>query len=216
METSNDNNYQQILSKRDILFLTSFCLLYSGFKSSFEHNSFRKNLFPSAISCWDSRHFLRKTDQNFKFVWNIGYGDSYLEFPFHHSKIFGLHALLHDAVGAKKTQCRKGPGYCYMVGRGSNSSFLGQVTGLLTFFNVKLLLLSILNTVEFMSCVFCILKDIELADINVFKELEGLNDGNVLRYSFCPPRKLRTHKASFLVFIKIALNWVLQWLFGLQ
>ena len=66
---------------------------------SFEHNSVRKNLFLSACFCWDSRLSLRETDQNFKFVGTIGYGDSYLDSVSRYSKVFRLHAKLLDAAG---------------------------------------------------------------------------------------------------------------------
>ena len=42
-------------------------------------------------------------DQKNEFGVTIGYGDSQLEFLFHHFKLFRLHAILHDdarAVGA--------------------------------------------------------------------------------------------------------------------
>ena len=40
---------------------------------------------------------------------------------FRYSKVFRLHAILHDAAGAVRVQSGKGPGYCYMIGRGPNS-----------------------------------------------------------------------------------------------
>ena len=86
--------------------------LYPGLKRSFEHNSFRKNLFLSACFCWDSRLSLREMDQNFKFGGFIGYGKPYLEFVFRHFKIFRLHAILHDAAGAVRAYSGEGLGYC--------------------------------------------------------------------------------------------------------
>ena len=133
----------------DVLFLMSIFRLYPGFKMSFEHNSVRKNLFLSACFCWDSRLSLRETDQKFKFGGTIGYGDSYLEFLFRDFKIFRLHALLHDAAGAMRAHSVKGPGYCYMIGRGPNSSLLGHVTGLLFCLYVKIFLPSFFNSVDF-------------------------------------------------------------------
>ena len=108
----------------DVLFLMSIFRLYPGLKLSFEHNSARKNLFLRACFCLDSRLSLREMDQKFKFGGNIGYGDSYLEFLFRHFKVFRLHAILHDAAGAVRTRSGKGPGYCYMIGRGPNSCLL--------------------------------------------------------------------------------------------
>ena len=73
--------------------------LYPGLKMSFEHNSVYKNLFLSACFCWDSRLSLREMDQKFKFGGLIGYGNSYLDSIFRYGKVFGLHAILHDAAG---------------------------------------------------------------------------------------------------------------------
>ena len=67
---------------------------------TFEHNSVRKNLFLSACFCWDSRLSLHEMDQKFKFGGLIGYGISYLDSVFRYSKVFRLHAILHDAAGA--------------------------------------------------------------------------------------------------------------------
>ena len=72
-------------------------------------------------------------DQIFEFGGLIGYGISCLDSVFQYSKAFRLHAILHDAVGAGavRTHSGKGPGYCYMIGLGSTSCLLGNVTGLL-------------------------------------------------------------------------------------
>ena len=133
----------------DVLFLFSVFRLYPGLKMSFEHNSLRTNLFLSACFCWDSGHSLRKMDQNFKFGGLIGYGNSCLDSIFRYSKVFILHAILHDAAGAVRSHSGKGPGYCYMIGQGLNSSLLGHVTGQLFCLNVKLFLPSIFNSVDF-------------------------------------------------------------------
>ena len=114
---------------------------------SFEHNSVRKNQVLSACFCWDSRLSTREMNQKFKFGGTIGYADSYQEFLFRHSKIFRLHAILHDAAGVAHSG--KGPGYCYMIGRGPNSCLLGHVTGLLFCLYVKIFLPSIFNSVDF-------------------------------------------------------------------
>ena len=98
---------------------------------SFEHNSVRKNLFLSACFCWGSKLSSREMDQNFNFSGLIGYGNSYLDSVFRYSKVFRLHALLHDAAGAVRAHSGRGPGYCNMIGRGPNSCLLGRVTGLL-------------------------------------------------------------------------------------
>ena len=77
---NNCSYLKQTLSRMDVLFLVSILRLYPGFKKSFEHNSFRKEIFLNACFCWDSRLFLGELDQKIKFGGTIGYGDSYLEF----------------------------------------------------------------------------------------------------------------------------------------
>ena len=133
----------------DVLFLMSTFRLYPGLKLSFEHNIARRNLFLSACYCWDSRLSLREMDQNIKFGGTIGYGNTYLELLFRHFKIFTQHAILHDTAGAVRAHSGKGPGYCYMIGRGPNSCLLGHVTGLLFSFYVKIFLPSIFTSVDF-------------------------------------------------------------------
>ena len=116
---------------------------------SFEHNSVRKNLSLSACFCCDSRFPLQEMDQKFKLGGLIGYGNSYLDSVFCYSKVFRLHAILHDAVGAFRSHSGKGLGYCYMIGRGPKSCLLGHVTGLLFCLYVKLFLPSFFNRVDF-------------------------------------------------------------------
>ena len=151
-------------SRRDVFFLISIFRLYPELWMSFEHNNVRKNLFLSACSCWDFSLPLREMDQKFKFVGTIGYGNSYFQFLILHFKVLRLHAIVHDASGAVWAHSGKGPGYCYVVGRGPNSCLLGHVTGLLFCLYVKLFLPSILNYVDFWSSMSCIVLDIELAD----------------------------------------------------
>ena len=96
----------------DVLFLMNFFRLYPGSKLSVELNSVCKNLFLSAFFCWDSRLSLREMDQKIKFGETICFGDSYLDSVVRYSKVFRLHAILHDAAGAVLAHSGKGPGYC--------------------------------------------------------------------------------------------------------
>ena len=134
---------------------------------SFEHNSVRKNLFLSASFCWDSRFSLGEMDQKFKFGGNIGYGDSNLDSVFRYSKVFRLHAILHDAAGAFRLQT----GYCYMIGRGPNCFLLGHVTGLFFCFYVKIFLPSIFILFDFSISMSLIVLNKKLSEKNIFKEL---------------------------------------------
>ena len=88
-------------------------------------------------------------DQKFKFGGLIGYGNSFLYSVFLFSKVFRLHAILHDAAGAVQSHSGKGPGYCYMIGPGPISFLLGHVTGLLFCLYLKLFPPSIFNSVDF-------------------------------------------------------------------
>ena len=92
--------------------------------------------------------FLREMDQKFKFGGLIDYGNSCLDSVFCYSKVFRLHAIIHVAAGAVRAHSGKGPGYCYMIGRGPNSCLLGQVTGLLFCLYVKIFLPSIFKSVD--------------------------------------------------------------------
>ena len=91
-----------------VSFLISVFWLYPGFKMLFVHNSVRKNLFLSACFCYDSGLSSREMDQKFKFGGLIGYGKSYLDSVFRYSKVFRLHAILHDAAGAVRSHSGKG------------------------------------------------------------------------------------------------------------
>ena len=133
----------------DVLFLISVFRLYTGLKTTFEHNSVCNNLFLSACFGWDSSLSLCEMDQKLNFGGLIGYGNSYLELLFRQFKIIRLHAIIHDAAGAVRAHSGKGPGYCYMIGRGPNSCLLGHVTGLLFCLYVKIFLPSIFNSVDF-------------------------------------------------------------------
>ena len=168
----------------DVLFLISVFRLYPGLKMSFEHSSVRKNLFLSACFCWDSALSLREMDQKFKFGRLIGYGYYYLDSVFRYSKVFRLHAILQDAAGAVRSHSGKGPGYCYMIGRGPNSCLLGHVTGILFCLYVKIFLPSIFISVDFWSSMSCIVLDTELTDKNVIKELGLFIDGSYKDFHF--------------------------------
>ena len=133
----------------DVLFLMNIFRLYPGLKMSFDHKSGRKNLFLSERFCWYSRLSLREMDQKFLHGGKIGYGVSYLEFLFRLFKAIRLHAILHHVAGAVRAHSGKRPGYCYMIGRGSNSSLLGHVTGLLFCLYEKIFLPSFFKSIDF-------------------------------------------------------------------
>ena len=180
----------------DVLFVMSIFRLYPGAKMSFEHNSFRKNRFLCACFCWDSRLFLRKVDQKFKFGGTNGYGDSYLEFLFRLFEVFRLHAILHVAAGAVRAHSGKGPGYCYIIERGPNSCLLGHVTRILFCLYVKIFQPSIFKSVDFWSSMSPIVLIIELTEKNIIEELGLYIDGSLQGFSFCPPKTFKPNKQS--------------------
>ena len=184
------------MSRMDVVFLMSVFRLYPGLKMSFDHNSDRNNFFLSARFCWDSRLSLREMDQKFNLGGLIGHGNSYLDSLFHYSKVFRLHAIFHDAAGAVRAHSGKGPGYCYMIGRGPNSCLLGHVTGLLFCLYIKLFLPSIFNYVHFWSSMTCNVLVIELAEKNIIRELGLFIDGSVEGFSFCPPKSFKSNKQT--------------------
>ena len=126
----------------DVLFLVNIFRFSSGLKLRFTKNTVRKNLFLSTCNCLDKNISLPELNQEFLFGGLICYGDSHLDNIFRFSKVFRLHALLHDAAGAVYLHNGKGPGYCYMIGR-------GHVTGLLYCFYLKLFVPSVFNLVDF-------------------------------------------------------------------
>ena len=133
----------------DVLFLLTILNFYKRVKSVFSYNTKRKNLFLSACHCWDNQVSIFEMDHKFPYGGLIGYDNSYLDVLFRHSKVFRLHAILHDAAGAVRSHSGKGPGYCYVLGGGPNSCLLGHVTGLLFCLYVKLFVPSIFNHIDF-------------------------------------------------------------------
>ena len=173
----------------DVVFLMGISGLSPGLKLSVENNSVRENFFLSECFCRDSILLLREIDQNIIFGGKIGYDDSHLEFYFRNFEVIKLHAILFVAAGAVRAHSGKGPGYCYLIARGSNSCLFGQVTRLLLSLYVKLFEPSLFNSFDFRSGMSCIVLDIELTHINVISEMGVFIDGNVQGNSFCPPKK---------------------------
>ena len=126
----------------------------------------------------------------------FGYGDPYLEFLFRQFKVFRLHVILHGAAGAMGAHSGKGPGYCYMIGRGPIPCLLGHVTALLFCLYVKLILPSIFNSADFWSSMSLLVLYIELTEKNIIKELGLFIDGSLQKFSFCPPKTFKPNKQT--------------------
>ena len=116
----------------DVFFVVAVIQSYSGLKlcSPFKKNTVRKNLFLSVCHRLDPKVSLREMNDLYPHGGFIGYGDSYLDSVLRYSKVFRLHAIFHGAAGAMYTEKRKGPGYCYIIGRGPNSCLFDHITGL--------------------------------------------------------------------------------------
>ena len=69
-----------------------------------------EKVFLSVFHCLDPKISLREMNELYPHGGLIGYGDSYLDSVLRYSKVFRLHAILHDAGGAVYTEKRKGPG----------------------------------------------------------------------------------------------------------
>ena len=132
-----------------VLFLVNVFRFYTGMKLGSTKNTVRKNLFLSACHCLEQKISLLEMDQEFPSWGSIGYGDSNLENIFRFSKVFRLHAILHDTAGCLYLHNGKGPGSFCLIGRGPNSCLLGHVTGLLYCLYLKLFRPSNFNLVDF-------------------------------------------------------------------
>ena len=84
------------------------------------------------------KHKFERNGPKISFGSLIGYENSVWITCFANSKIFRLHAILHDAVESVKSTTNKGPGYCYVLPRFPSSCFLGHVTELLFCLDFKI------------------------------------------------------------------------------
>ena len=110
--------------------------------------------------------------------------------------VFRLHAKLHNAAWSVRSHTGKGPGCCYMIGRGPNSCLLGHVTGQLFCLYVKIFLPSIFKSVNLWSSMSLIVLDIELTEKNIIKKLGLFCDGSLQGFPFCPPKIFKHSKQT--------------------
>ena len=113
----------------DIVTLLNIFNCYSSIFPMFPNNEKRKTCFLAACKIWDQNINLEEIDQNFPHGGLIGYGNSILDFFLARSKVFRLHAILHNSAGAIKATTNQGPGYCYMLPQFPSSCLLGHITG---------------------------------------------------------------------------------------
>ena len=159
---------------------------------SFEHNNVRKNLFLSACFCVGILGFLYM-----RWTKNLNLVDSLvMEIPNWALYFVTPEYSDYTQYYAVLSHSGKGPGYCYMIGRGPNSCLLGHMTGLLFRLYVKLFLPSIFNSVDFRSSMSLIVLDVELTEKNVIEELGIFIDGSLQGFSFCPPKTFKPNKQT--------------------
>ena len=132
----------------DVLLHVNIFRYYLILKLHYRHNSDCKKLFLSACYNWNDKVSLRELDQKFQFGGPIGYGNYYLDSVLCYSKVFTLHARLHDAAGAVRSHTGKRPGCGFMIGQGPNSRLLGHVTGFFFCLYIKIIVHSIFNSLD--------------------------------------------------------------------
>ena len=118
--------------------LNGILRLFEIIRQDFSSNTKRKKIFLCTCIVLDPDINLKEMDQKFPFGGLIGYGNSCMDYFFVNSKIFRLHAILHDSAGSVKSTTTKGPGYCYIAPSLPSSCFLGHVTGLFFCLYVKI------------------------------------------------------------------------------
>ena len=144
---------------------------YLSLKVPFRHSSARKNLFLSACYIWNDKVALREMDQKLPFGELIGYGKAYWDSISCYSKVFRLHAILHDAAGSVRSHIGKLPGDYYMIAQGPNFCLLAHLTGLIFCLSKKIFVPSIFNSVDFRISISLIVLDTELIERNIIEEL---------------------------------------------
>lgn len=110
-------------------------------RERFSENSRRKNLFLATCLFIKPRGLnLETINEKTPYGGFIGPGNSVLEKHFSKFKIVRLHAIIHDAFGYMKSTYNLGPGYCYALSIpiGSNSCYLGHITGLVCLTIIKI------------------------------------------------------------------------------
>ena len=123
--------------------LNEILRIFEIIRQNFSSNTKRKKLFLCTCFDLDPDINLKEMDQKFLFGGLIGYGNSCMGNFFANSKIFRLHAILHDSAGFVKSTKKKGPGYSFAAPSLPSSCFLGHVTGLLFCLNVKIIASSV-------------------------------------------------------------------------
>ena len=102
--------------------------IFEIIRQDFSSNTKRKNIFLCTCIVLEPDIHFKEMEQKFGVL--IGYGNFYMDYFFANSKIFRLHAILHDSGGSVKSTTKNGPGYCYVAPSDPSSGIHGHVTGL--------------------------------------------------------------------------------------
>ena len=138
--------FKKKFSGLDVVFLMSIFRSYPEIKMSREQQFLQKFLI-SACFQWDARLYVMWVKNlNLAEPLNMGLALGVL---FRLLKVLRLLAILKDAAGAERVYSAKGPGYCYMTGRGQSFCLFSHLSGLLLCLYVKLPLPSIFIFVDF-------------------------------------------------------------------
>lgn len=129
----------------DVLILMKVFTLLPKVEKQFPDNTKRKNIFLSTCKILDESIDLQTFDQKYPFGGLIGYGNSYMDPILQHSKLFRMHAILHDAAGSVKQTTGNGPGYCYILSQFPSSCLLGHISGLLFCLYIKFIIPKLFN-----------------------------------------------------------------------
>ena len=116
---------------------------------------------------------------------------------FCHSKVFRLHAILHDAAEAVRSKSNGSTGYCYTFGRGPNSSLFGPVIVLPFCHWESFLNIQFKNRQLLKHYVMLFSRD-RVFFYKRYSRDRSFEYWAFQRYSFCP-QKIQTHKKSILV-----------------
>ena len=79
--------------------LNEILRVFEIIRQDFSSKTKRKNLLLCTCIVLDPDINLKEMDQKFPFGGLIGYGNSCMDYFFANSKIFRLHAILHDSAG---------------------------------------------------------------------------------------------------------------------
>ena len=114
------------------------------------------------------------------------YADVCMDSVIYYSKIFLLHAVIYDPVGAAWSHTGGAHGHCYIFEQNPDSSLLGQVTGLLFPPYAKLFLPSIFKSVNF-EALYLVLSWY-VKTLTVFQEVKFFSNVIVRGCSLHPPK----------------------------